>query len=271
MTVPPQAELYDRAGELAEIDASVRRAQSGHGAVLAVEASAGMGKSSLLAAARRRAGGAGLQVLAARGGELEGGFSFGVVRQLVEPLLPVGGVDSRGDLQLAMTGNPMPFQWSDSYGARVGLLSRGDSSGPVRWFDVEPCYVFHVLNAVDDPDGAVTIDVCRYQELWRGGPDAWTCPQLHRWTIHPGTGQVRETALNDRAWDFPRIDERRTGQPYRYGYLVEDIGTDGADPAQARLVKTDLLTGPGPGQRPRPGQDRRRGRVRPRRRQPHRR
>ncbi len=147
------------------------------------------------------------------------------------------------DLQLAMTGNQMPFRWSDSYGARVGLMARDHPAGQVRWFDVEPCYVFHVLNAVDQPDGAVAVDVCRYRELWRAGPDDWTSPNLHRWTLDPTTGRVREAVLDERAWEFPRVDDRRTGQGYRHGYLVEDVGTQGADPPQARLVKTDLSTG----------------------------
>jgi len=55
--------------------------------VLLITGPAGIGKTALLGAARERARGAGMRVLAGRGGELEGGFSFGVARQLFEPLL----------------------------------------------------------------------------------------------------------------------------------------------------------------------------------------
>jgi DNA-binding CsgD family transcriptional regulator len=52
-----------------------------------VEGPAGIGKSRLLAAARALADERGLLVVAARGGELERDFPFGVVRQLFESLL----------------------------------------------------------------------------------------------------------------------------------------------------------------------------------------
>jgi carotenoid cleavage dioxygenase-like enzyme len=41
----------------------------------------------------------------------------------------------------------MPYVWNPAHEARVGLLSREDSSRGPRWFSVEPCFVFHTLNA----------------------------------------------------------------------------------------------------------------------------
>ena len=35
------------------------------------------------------------------------------------------------------------------YGARFGVMRRDDPFGPVRWFDIDPCYVFHVASAYD--------------------------------------------------------------------------------------------------------------------------
>jgi DNA-binding CsgD family transcriptional regulator len=52
-----------------------------------LEGPAGIGKTVLLAAARHLAEDGGFQLLRARGAELEREFAFGVVRQLVEPLL----------------------------------------------------------------------------------------------------------------------------------------------------------------------------------------
>ncbi|WP_110917390.1 carotenoid oxygenase family protein, partial [Mycolicibacterium holsaticum] len=37
----------------------------------------------------------------------------------------------------------MPYRWDDNYGARFGVLRRDDPHGEVRWFDIDPCYVFH--------------------------------------------------------------------------------------------------------------------------------
>ena len=145
------------------------------------------------------------------------------------------------DIELAMVGS-MPYRWSDEYGARLGLMPRGGGGPDVRWFEVAPCYVFHPLNAHDDGQGGVVLDVVRYPELWRAG---WADPspaRLHRWRIDPAGGRVAEQPLDDRPIEFPRCDDRRQGQPHRYGYAVytgrgvdESVGTS--------LIKYDLRTG----------------------------
>lgn len=135
-----------------------------------------------------------------------------------------------------------PFEWSDAYGARVGVMPRGASGAQVRWLEVEPCYVFHPLNAFDDADtGAVVVDVARYRELWREGPEAFQPAHLHRWTLDPAAGKVSEQGLDDRPIEFPRVDERRTGRAHRFGYAVSNRGHVGEQPLHA--VKFDLRTG----------------------------
>jgi hypothetical protein len=90
--------LYEREGELVRVDALLAAARAGRGGVLLITGRAGIGKTMLLGAARERAGQAGMQVLAGRGGELESGFSFGVARQLFEPLLAGTGAAERDAL-----------------------------------------------------------------------------------------------------------------------------------------------------------------------------
>ena len=87
--------LCERDGELARVDALLSATRAGRGGVLLITGPAGIGKTVLLAAARERAGQMGMQVLAGRGGELESGFSFGVARQLFEPLLARAGAAER--------------------------------------------------------------------------------------------------------------------------------------------------------------------------------
>ena len=83
--------LLERKRELAAVEELLR----GRGAVLVVEGGAGVGKTSLLDAACRRAAGLGYEILRARGSEIEGDFAFGVVRQLFERRLTTAVVSER--------------------------------------------------------------------------------------------------------------------------------------------------------------------------------
>lgn len=126
----------------------------------------------------------------------------------------------------------MPYRWDDNYGARFGVLRRDDPHGEVRWFDIDPCYVFHVANAFDTA-GRIELTAVRYPELWRdnGGFDAEGV--LWKWTIDLSAGAVTERQLDDRAVEFPRIDDRLATLPARYAVSVGDN----------RLVRHDLSTG----------------------------
>nr|WP_239652093.1 carotenoid oxygenase family protein [Mycobacterium sp. UM_NZ2] len=126
-----------------------------------------------------------------------------------------------------------PYRWDDDYGARLGVLRRDDPYGPVRWFDINPCYVFHVANAFDVSSAqgdAIVLQVVRYPEIWRDNSDFETDASLWRWTIDLDAGVVAEVQLDDRDIEFPRVDDRRVGAQARYAVTV---GTDG-------LVRYDL-------------------------------
>jgi DNA-binding SARP family transcriptional activator/DNA-binding NarL/FixJ family response regulator len=79
--------LLERDGPLAAIEELIESALRRDGSLLAVEAAAGLGKSALLTVARDRAAAQGLRVASARGADLEQDFPFGIVRQLLEPLV----------------------------------------------------------------------------------------------------------------------------------------------------------------------------------------
>jgi len=79
--------LLERAPVLAAVDDALADCAHGSGQFFVVEGPAGIGKTSVLAKARSRAAESGMHVLAARASELERTFSYGVVRQLLEPLL----------------------------------------------------------------------------------------------------------------------------------------------------------------------------------------
>jgi hypothetical protein len=91
-------ELLERDAEIAAVRGLVDAACSGSGRALVVEARSGLGKTRLLGEARAIAAEVGLTVLSARGSELEREFSYGVVRQLLEPPLAAAGPDERAQL-----------------------------------------------------------------------------------------------------------------------------------------------------------------------------
>ena len=82
-----QSLLFEREVDLAAIDAALTESMAGTGGVLLIEGPAGIGKSVLLEHLRKRATERQFTVLTARGGELERGFGFGIVRQLLEVAL----------------------------------------------------------------------------------------------------------------------------------------------------------------------------------------
>jgi carotenoid cleavage dioxygenase-like enzyme len=126
----------------------------------------------------------------------------------------------------------MPFRWDDGYGARLGVMRRDDPFGPIRWFDIDPCYVFHVANSYD-VGNTIVLQAVRYPELWRGHAGFDQDAMMWTWTIDLTTGTVSERQLDDRAVEFPRIDDRLAGLAARYAVSV---GKD-------KLVRHDLTTG----------------------------
>src|SRR6478672_7717215 len=79
--------LLERERELETLRDGVDRACAGEGTLLLIEGPAGAGKTALAREARAAAERAGMVPLQARGSELEQPFAFGVVRQLLEPLI----------------------------------------------------------------------------------------------------------------------------------------------------------------------------------------
>jgi hypothetical protein len=77
----------ERERELAAVREGLAQARAGDGALLLIEGPAGVGKTVLARAARAAAEQAGMMSLEARGSELEQPFAFGVVRQLLEPVV----------------------------------------------------------------------------------------------------------------------------------------------------------------------------------------
>lgn len=121
-------------------------------------------------------------------------------------------------------GYPFPFKWDPDRPCRVGLLPRDGVADDIVWCDVDPCYVFHPLNAYDMPDGRVTVDVCRYDDLMvddRNGPFTERPPTFDRWVIDPVARRVTETRIDDMPQEFPRHNPKVGLKEHRFGFTSE--------------------------------------------------
>jgi len=148
------------------------------------------------------------------------------------------------DLEMAMRGE-MPIHWSDTYPARLGVMPRNGTDADVRWFDIDPCYVFHPMNAYEDGD-TIVLDVARLSHIWRDSMMDFPSPELWRWTIDMSSGKVHEEQVDDRPAEFPRVADAVVGLPHRYGYMMGFPDTFSFDDPMSQsgsILKYDRETG----------------------------
>lgn len=144
------------------------------------------------------------------------------------------------NLDLVARGMRFPFAWNRDYPPRIGLLPRNGGAADLIWCDLAPCFVFHPMNAYEDPSGNVVADVCRYERMFdqdAQGPFE-NLARLERWTVNPQTRTVSTATVDERGLEFPRCHPALNGKPYRYGYTVATTGD-----AFRAIYKHDLATG----------------------------
>lgn len=145
-------------------------------------------------------------------------------------------------------GSQLPYAWNPRHEARVGLLPRDGEAGEVRWYGVDPCFVFHTCNAYELDDGNTVLDVAVHERTLDGslqGPlEDDRKLTFERWTLDNVSRRVQRRVISDESQDFPRFDERRAGKPYRYAYTVS-LGSNAhpGHPGPNALLRHDLQTG----------------------------
>jgi DNA-binding CsgD family transcriptional regulator len=136
--------LLERDRELAALDRLIAEVGAGHGRLALIEGPAGIGKSRLLAELRARADAA-MTVLSARCGELERDFSFGAVRQLLEPV---------GDRERLLAGAAAPA---------AGVLEAPGESAEGSFAVLHALY-WAVLNLADDRPVLLAVDDVQWSD-----------------------------------------------------------------------------------------------------------
>jgi carotenoid cleavage dioxygenase-like enzyme len=183
------------------------------------------------------------------------------------PYMHYGVVDEKGDLahyvDIALPGprlphdmaftrnyailNDFPLFWDpellkkDVHAARFhpdvpsrfGVIPRRGQPEDIRWFEAEPTYVLHFVNAYEDGDEIVL------DGFFQGDPepadngmgDKWQRAfrflaldrmqaRLHRWRLNVTTGAVSEEQRSDSITEFGMINSGFAGEPYRYTYAA---------------------------------------------------
>lgn len=135
--------------------------------------------------------------------------------------------------------------------ARFAILPRHGTADDVRWFEAEPCYIYHSVNAWEE-GRTIVLTACRVAdplpavdprdgEWARMMANLRLSARLHRWRFDLDSGTTREEPLDDRDSEFPTVDARRLGRPGRSSYqqLLADTPTLRFD----GLARYDLATG----------------------------
>jgi all-trans-8'-apo-beta-carotenal 15,15'-oxygenase len=155
--------------------------------------------------------------------------------------------------------NPIPFT--------LGLLSAGQSlhfradqptkvwiiprngKDPVQVLETEACFVFHHVNAFETETGISVDSVC-YSHFPKLGPDDdfnnvdfdnYPMGQIWRYHINLTDPKVTREMINPRCCEFPALNPKSAGKPYRYLFIGAAQSQTENQPLQV-IQKLDLQT-----------------------------
>ena len=116
--------------------------------------------------------------------------------------------------------------------SRFAIIPRRGGPQDIRWFEADPTYVLHFLNAYEDGDEVVLDGYFQedpspsavgngppgYERMMAFLDQALMRPRLHRWRFNLATGETREERLDDRTLEFGIFNTQVAGEKYRYAY-----------------------------------------------------
>ena len=157
------------------------------------------------------------------------------------PVLPL-----TGDLSRAMRGGPA-FAWEPEKGSHIAVMRRDGAVSSIKWFETDPCYVFHPMNMWDDGDrlyaDVMQYDVAPLFPSADGSMGKRASARLARWTFDLAAGTVNRDYVDDLTGEFPRLDERRAGLSYRHGYFAANANAGQGNMSFDSIAHIDWATG----------------------------
>lgn len=126
--------------------------------------------------------------------------------------------------------------------ARFGVLPRRGQSSDIRWFEANPCYIYHVVRSFETGN-RIVMEVCRVtrpEYKYTSNPNAgtklspvgrlMTYLQLHahmyRYVFDLETGSTTEEQMDDEDTEFPVVPTHLVGRDARYSYNVHIADND---------------------------------------------
>lgn len=148
---------------------------------------------------------------------------------VIFPIFPL-----TGSLDRAMSGKPA-FAWEPDKGSHIGIMRRSDSIDKIRWYEIDPCFVFHPLNAYTQGNKIIA-HMMQFEEaplfphLDGSRADLKKAnARLCEWVIDLSEGGgIKRRYLDDITGEFPRLDERFAGLENRFGYYAASSIADGS-------------------------------------------
>jgi carotenoid cleavage dioxygenase len=147
--------------------------------------------------------------------------------------------------------------WHPEQPTRFAIIPRRGNPEEIRWFEADPTYVLHWINAFEmhdheghwiildgffqhNPSPSVPRDADLNTRMFRFLDLYAMESRPHRWRFNLTTGETREGSLSDAVSEFGMTNGRYQGLDYRYYYSV--IPTPGCFQFDG-ITKNDLLTG----------------------------
>lgn len=115
---------------------------------------------------------------------------------------------------------------------RFAIVPRFGKVEDIMWFEAEPTYTLHWLNAYEEGDEIILDGYFQEQpepKSFEGAPKGYErmmayidqhklLPKLHRWRFNLKTGKTVEERLDDRILEFGMLNQRYAGRKHRYAY-----------------------------------------------------
>lgn len=152
---------------------------------------------------------------------------------------------------LGFTSFDGALHWDGGKPTQLMMIPR-DGRGEPRWIELPAFFQFHFANGFER-DNVLTIDLARYphyltigealRHYWRSQWPSEGMAKLIRLTVDlsTGTSATRDYATG-MANEFPRINPRFVGRPYRYAWIACNP-TDRAQGLQQQIARVDVETG----------------------------